>query len=142
MLHTTLFFWAGDGYAEAKHLAQQEKTGKRRAFTRDATVFAGDAEQCHRVVVLPSVKPTDVDRIVRAFKRSPVQIEKMSGNGVAAIVPPERKAKGNALPLIDKLRRLPTRQLRDAVRERGIDLPVDADRTTMIGAILEKENPT
>lgn len=140
---TTIFFWAGDGYAEAKRLAHEEKEARNRAFTRDAGALGRDIdlELCTHVVVLPSVRPDHANRIARAYKHQQVTVDIRSNGHVPPEDPTPRAPRG-PLPEREKLRRLPTRNLRAKAREYGVDETRMEDRAELIEAILAQKDNT
>jgi len=131
----TIFFWgtAAD-YAVARSMAEEMRASGHRAFTRDASVFAGDVEPCDKIVVLPSVAPQHAKRIITAYQYAKIAVE--HGNGVLPppVLDPTLKTR-TPLSLNEKLRRLTNRELRTFAHERGVDIERARDRATMIAAI-------
>lgn len=66
MKHTTIFYYQ-DSSALAKELCTVERDAQRNAFSRDATTFDGETEECDAVVVLADVKPHFASRVERSY---------------------------------------------------------------------------
>jgi hypothetical protein len=129
----TIYFWGEPrGFEQAKRLADEDKARSAKALTRNAGAFDGELEMdVDRVVVLDSVPPWQAARIRDAYEQGGSEVV-VQANG-AAIEKPKRPRV--PLPLTEKLRRLPTRQLKDLARDRGVDLSSAQDRAQMIAAI-------
>jgi hypothetical protein len=166
---TTLFYWSGStqDYEVAKALSLAERSKGKKAFTRDAySWISGDAEECDRVVFLPSVRPSDIARITADHKSAVIEVIK-EGEPAGAITPtptPQPPAEPEAekveeppepevkkaeeipkLPLslpqlkMEQLRRLTNRQLRELVDARGVQCSHDASRWDIIRAIQQAQ---
>jgi len=128
----TIFFWGTSAdFALARRMAETIKASGHQAFTRDASVFAGDVEPCEKVVLLPSVAPQHAKRISTAYAYAKIVIEHADGTKPVPVPDPTLKVR----PLNEKLRRLTNRELRTLARERGIDIERARDRATIIAAI-------
>jgi len=139
----TIFFWgtAAD-LALARQMAEAIKASGRGAFTRDASVFAGDVEPCEKVVLMPSVAPQHAKRITTAYGYAKIAVEYSNGAVPEPVRDPTLRTR-QPLSLNDKLRRLTNRELRTLAHERGVDIERARDRATMIAAIeaAAKESP-
>jgi hypothetical protein len=126
----TIYFWGQPlGYEKAKRLADEDKARSEKALTRDAQAFDGELEMdIDRVVVLDSVPPWQAARIRSAYEQGGVVVH---ANGTVG----QLKRPRIPLPLVEKLRRLPTRQLKGLAHERGVDITSAKDRAQMIAAI-------
>jgi len=77
MLISLIIFWGND-YPIAKQMALDVRRNGGKAVTRDASVFAGDVELCDKVMLMPSVHPFHLDRIVTAYGNAGIPIERYS----------------------------------------------------------------
>jgi hypothetical protein len=155
---TTLFYWSGDtqDYEAAKALSLAERDKGKKAFTRDAySWISGDAEECDRVVFLPSVRPSDIARITADHKSAVIEVIK-EGEPAGAITPTPAPQPPPETPVTQplheevaivqheklamvQLRRLTNKQLREMISARKIECPNDANRWGMIAAIQQAQ---
>jgi hypothetical protein len=160
---TTLVFYGEHEGQLAMALVKAEKEEGRRAKSFDAATFIpGDAEQCHRIVIMPGVTEHHATKVLGTFAGVDVDDRRMitvedpalsdinqagetiattearTGVTVAEI--------GAPLPFDETaLRRMPTAKLRDFATGRGIDIRSLRDRTEIMAAIAaasQREPPT
>jgi hypothetical protein len=147
MLISLIIFWGND-YPIAKQMALDVRRNGGKAVTRDASVFAGDVELCDKVMLMPSVHPFHLDRIVTAYGNAGIPIERYS----AADLPKPAVAAAPEVISDDPLKtapvttrelmRLTSKQLTELAHERGIVFDT-LDRASMISALsaAAKEPP-
>ena len=136
-----VFYWSTQGdYVIAKRLAEEaRKTHGKTGMTRDANVFAGDVELCDRVVLLPSVRDAQADRIITAYRYAKVQIQRSDeGAAPVSVFDPTLTLEPRVrtpLPIREKLRRLTNRELRALAHDRGVDVEGIKDRASVMAAL-------
>lgn len=149
---TTLFFWSGgpDEFALAKQLKTEERDDGRKALTRDAFVYAGEIEDCDRIMFLPSVRPSDIKRLTKLFEGHAKVVPYERAEAVTATTPDPpppvvHNPEATALPLslhptlkVEDLRRLTNRQLVELADARGVQCASD-NRWDIIAALRKVE---
>ena len=140
-IHTLIFYGEGESEA-ATALRQSIINSGRKARTRDAITYQGDAEDgVDCILLMPGVKDHHALRIKSNY--AGVAAVERYNNGME---PPrnqipqdtqkvdERQLK-EARAQDDQLRRLTTRELRDVAIGRGVDVTKCRDRAAMLDAI-------
>jgi len=141
MQTSVIFFW-GSEFAQAKNLAIAARQGGLKAVTRDASVFAGDIEPCQRVVLMPSVHPTHAARIQIAYAGAGIPVERLAIEALPEARAPEVADEEKPMPVAPgELNRLSNRQLTELARIRGITFDDKPDRAEMIAAINAAKEP-
>lgn len=93
-MHKTVFYYGEGEDAEARRLATLERAAKRVGFTRDASAFNGEIENCNVVVILPNVRGNDRKKIEGAYRGDLIAArgsDRWQGGEIKSLHAPEEK---------------------------------------------------